>query len=264
MQRLADGDLAIIFEDGSLGNQDKMDCYAMTYVVLSRQAVEARADQLLQEVADAKSLIKVVYENAKETELGTWDNASARNVWTSVAPPNPIAGLTMTKSAGTFDRYTGWNGHYNLAYKVGAADRDEVITLTAPAGYLIQGYSFLVQEFSSGAAASHFTISAPEGTTIQPAYGGPDGYIPFSIDNINAESTSFTVSSTSASSYLAIINFTVRLADKATVGIGGLEAQPSVLSPQPATTYTLAGQRVSTAAARRGVYVRHGKKVVVR
>ena len=264
MQRLENGDLAIIFEDGSLGNQDKMDCYAMTYVVLSRQAVEARADELVQEAADAKSLIKIVYENSKETELGSWDNASARNVWTSVAPPNPVAGLTMTKSAGTFDRYTGWNGYYNLAYKVGATNRDEVITLTAPEGYLIQSYSFLVQEFSSGSAADHFTISAPDGTTIHPAYGGADGYIPFSIDNINAESTSFTISSTSASNYLAIINFTVRLADKSTVGIGDLNAQPSTLNAQLSAPYTLAGQRISNATAKRGVYVRDGKKVIVR
>ena len=170
----------------------------------------------------------------------------------------------MTKSAGTFDRYTGWNGYYNLAYKVGATNRDEVITLTAPEGYLIQSYSFLVQEFSSGAAADHFTISAPDGTTIHPAYGGADGYIPFSIDNVNAESTSFTISSTSASNYLAIINFTVRLADKSTVGIGDLNAQPSTLNAQLSAPYTLAGQRISNATAKRGVYVRDGKKVVVR
>ena len=54
MQRLANGDLAIIFEDGSLGNQDKQDCYAMNYVVLSRETVEARAAELFGEfVPDA-------------------------------------------------------------------------------------------------------------------------------------------------------------------------------------------------------------------
>ena len=49
MQRLPDGDLAIIFEDGSLGNQDKQDCYAMTYVVLSSALVEAKATELFGE-----------------------------------------------------------------------------------------------------------------------------------------------------------------------------------------------------------------------
>ena len=54
MQRLANGDLAIIFEDGSLGNQDKQDCYAMTYVVLSADVVEAKAKELYGEfVPDA-------------------------------------------------------------------------------------------------------------------------------------------------------------------------------------------------------------------
>ncbi len=46
MQRLANGDLAIIFEDGSLGNQDKQDCYAMTYVVMSRETLENKATEL--------------------------------------------------------------------------------------------------------------------------------------------------------------------------------------------------------------------------
>ena len=44
MQRLPDGDLAIIFEDGSLGNQDKMDCYAINYVVLSRELINSFAE----------------------------------------------------------------------------------------------------------------------------------------------------------------------------------------------------------------------------
>lgn len=222
------------------------------------------ADQQAEQDAydDKQNVVRIVYDNTKETELGTWDNASARRIWTSATPANPIAGLTLTKSAGTFDRYTGWNGYYNLAYKVGAANRNEVITLTAPSGYLIQSYAFQVQEFSKGTAANHFTITAPDGTTIRPAYGGADGYTPFSIDNINAESASFKVRSTSTSDYLAIINFTVRLADKATVGIRGMDNGKWGMGS--ITSYTLSGQRTNGSVARRGVYVRGGKKVIVR
>ena len=242
MQKLANGDLAIIFEDGSLGNQDKQDCYAMTYIVISRETLEARAEEVIEEAKDAQNTVKIVYGNAKETELGAWDNNTSRTVWTSTRGGNTIAGLTMTKSAGTFDRYTGWNGFYNLAYKVGAVGREEAITLTAPEGYLIKSYSFKVQEWSSSAAADHFTIVAEDGTTISPAYkGGADGYTDFSIKDIYAPTASFTVSSTDGSKYLAIINFVVVLIPQDEVGIRTLTGDATSFD----RCFNLAGQRVS-------------------
>ncbi len=261
MQKLANGDLAIIFEDGSLGNQDKMDCYAMTYLVISRETLEARAEEVLQTKQESANLIKIVYENTKETDLGSWDvnNTSGRNVWTSSTPANPIAGFTLKKSAGTFDRYTGWNGFYNLAYKVGAVNRDERLTLTAPKGYLIKNYSFKVQEWSNGAAANDFVITAKDGTTIQPAYrGGAEGYTPFDIKDVQAKSTYFTVRSTDVSKYLAIINFVVLLTPEDEVGIDAL-----MISTVSEDIYNLAGQRINT-PTRPGLYIKHGQKIVVR
>ena len=269
MQKLDNGDLAIIFEDGSLGNQDKMDCYAMTYLVISRETLEARADEVWQTKQETAGMTKIVYENSKETEMGKWDNdnTSGRNVWTSVTPANPIAGLTLTKSAGTFDRYTGWNGFYNLAYKVGAANRDEVLTLTAPDGYFIKSYSFQVQEWSSGAAANHFTLKTEDGTTITPAYGGSDGYLPFGASDINAKSTYFTVRSTDTSRYIAIINFVVILTSDDPDGIEDREqrventSQISNLKSQ--SYYDLTGQPVST-PTHPGIYIKGHKKILVR
>ncbi len=46
MQKLANGDLAIIYEDGSIGNQDKMDCFAINYIVISSETLNARIDEL--------------------------------------------------------------------------------------------------------------------------------------------------------------------------------------------------------------------------
>ncbi len=67
MQRLANGDLAIIFEDGSLGNQDKMDCYAINYVVLSQELIAARAQQLHPEDPDGVSGLGSDADNQAET-----------------------------------------------------------------------------------------------------------------------------------------------------------------------------------------------------
>lgn len=274
MQKMENGDLAIIFEDGSLGNQDKMDCYAMTYLVISRETLEARAEEVWQARQEAANTVKIVYENSKETELGKWDvdNTSGRNVWTSTTPANPIAGLTLRKSAGTFDRYTGWNGFYNLAYKVGAANRNEVLTLTAPDGYLIKGYSFQVQEWSSGAAANNFTITAEDGTSIQPAYrGGADGYTPFDIRDVFAQSTHFTVRSTNATKYLAIINFVVMLISEIDDGINVPTTPSTDTDKQSSTIVNLAGQRIDIsrftghhAPLPPGIYIRGNKKIAVR
>lgn len=46
MQVLDNGDLAIIYEDGSIGNEDKHDCYAINYVVISREAMRVRIAEL--------------------------------------------------------------------------------------------------------------------------------------------------------------------------------------------------------------------------
>ncbi len=260
MQKLDNGDLAIIYEDGSLGNQDKMDCYAINYIVISHETLEARAEEVERTKQAEANTVKIVYDNTKETEWGNWDidNTSGRNTWTSVSPANPIAGLTLTKSAGTFDHYTGWNGFYNLAYKVGRANRNEVITLTAPEGYLINSYSFQVQEWSSGANDNDFTITAKDGTTISPAYkGGADGYTLFDIKNVQEQSTYFTVRATNSSKYLAIINFAVKLISETEVHIDALTS-----STPHTDCYNLAGQRV-VSPSRAGLYIMGKKKVVV-
>ena len=46
MQVLDNGDLAIIFEDGSIGNEDKNDCYAINYVTISKETLQARIAEL--------------------------------------------------------------------------------------------------------------------------------------------------------------------------------------------------------------------------
>ena len=135
---------------------------------------------------------------------------------------------------------------------------DEVLTLTAPEGYLIQRYSFQAQEWSNGATVNDFTVKAEDGTTIQPAYtGGADGYTLFDIADVQAKSTFFTISSTNASKYLAIINFTVMLAPEDEVHITA-----PTLPATHAAYYTLAGQRIAT-PKQSGIYIKGSRKVVV-
>lgn len=46
MQVLDNGDLAIIYEDGSIGNEDKHDCFAINYVTISKETLKARIAEL--------------------------------------------------------------------------------------------------------------------------------------------------------------------------------------------------------------------------
>ena len=85
----------------------------------------------------------------------------------------------------------------------------------------------------------------------------PEGYTLFDIADVQAKSTFFTISSTNASKYLAIINFTVMLAP---------EDEVHITAPTPPAThaayYTLAGQRIAS-PKQTGIYIKGSRKVVV-
>lgn len=64
MQKLANGDLAIIFEDGSIGNEDAHDCYAINYVVISSATVNAKIDELNDYTSDLVSNFGPYFEES--------------------------------------------------------------------------------------------------------------------------------------------------------------------------------------------------------
>lgn len=153
--------------------------------------------------------VKVAYGTSGETVYGTWD--SNKTTWTSqLTSGSHMAGLTMTKSGGAFNKYSNWNGHYNIAYKPSAANTDDVITLTAPSGYVIAGYSMLAAKAST---ASHtYTLKAADGTSVTPAYASnANAYTTFTVSNLNTKSTTITVNTTNTSYWIAIADFVVYL-----------------------------------------------------
>ena len=153
--------------------------------------------------------VKVAYGTSGETVYGIWD--SNKTTWTSqLTSGSHMAGLTMTKSGGAFNKYSNWNGHYNIAYKPSAANTDDVITLTAPSGYVIAGYSMLAAKAST---ASHtYTLTAADGTSVTPAYASnANAYTTFTVSNLNTKSTTITVNTTNTSYWIAIADFVVYL-----------------------------------------------------
>lgn len=198
--------LYLFFEDQSLnsaGGYTDYNHYPLNFLEITR-------DQLVQYIPelDKSALeenVKIVYGFTGEGSYGTLSG----NTWTSNASSG-MAGLTLTKSDGEFNKFSNWNGHYNLAYKPAAANTASTLTLTAPEGYVITGYSMLAAKAYS--AAHTFTLTAEDGTTVTPAFASSaNDYTAFAIDGINAPSTTISVTTTDASKYIAIADFVVTL-----------------------------------------------------
>ena len=203
MQVLDNGDLAILFEDGSIGNMDKQDCYAINYVVISKEMIEAKIDELYTRTLTAN--LKVVSES---TGLNTYGNYSSGwvSTWTSNGNSG-LAGLNLDITSPIINKYDSWGGYYNLCIRPTSANTDYVLTLTAPNGYIIDGYSMLVRLGSSG-LGQYATMTAANGTTFKPT---ATGHTPFTVSNINTKSTTITFTSTQAGKDINIANFYIYL-----------------------------------------------------
>lgn len=219
MQKLENGDLAIIFEDGSIGNKDKQDCYAINYIVISNEKINAKIDELFAAAYDTEDEVKVVYGMTGHTSYGSLSG----DTWTSKTSSG-MAGVTLTKSDGSFDQFSNWNGHFNMAYKPAAANTASTLTLTAPDGYIIKGYSLLAAKASS--ATHTYTLAAADGTIIKPAFASSEsGYTTLSVNNVNAKRTTISVTTTNTSYYLAIANFIVTLENTNAVALNAVDGK---------------------------------------
>lgn len=206
MQKLANGDLAIIYEDGSIGAQDVRDCFAINYLVISKTTLEARIRELYEPIAQEANTVKIVSGTTGETAFGTLSG----NTWTSNDTNNPIGGLTLTKSGGKFDKFSNWNSHYNLAYQPAAANVASTLTITAPEGYLIKSYSLLAAKAYS--ATHTFTLTTASGTEYTPAFASSaSGYTTVSESNLYSKSTTISVTTTDVSKFIALADFVVIL-----------------------------------------------------
>ena len=207
MQVLDNGDLAILFEDGSIGNEDENDCFEINYVVISSELMADKIEELVEdeEDEDPKANIKVVNGTNGEGVYGSW--ANSKTTWTSNSTSGCV-GLQLTKSAGTFDKYSSFNNRYNLAYKTDAASTNRTLTLTAPKGYVITGYT--LQAVNGSKDAYTYTLTAADGTTtVTTTSGSNSDYKTLTVTGLSASSTTITVNGTDASKYLAIANFSV-------------------------------------------------------
>ena len=198
----ANGSLYLFFEDQSLnsaGGYTDYNHYPLNFLEITR-------DQLVQYIPelDKSALeenVKIVYGTSGEGTYGSWSGLT----WTSNAASG-VAGLTMTLSDGTYNRFSNFNSRYNLAYHPAAAGTNSTITLTAPDGYVITGYSVQTGVYQ----AATYTLTAEDGTSITPANLG-NTYTPLNVSGLSATSTAITVTTTDASKWLSLANFVVTM-----------------------------------------------------
>ena len=202
------GSLYLFFEDQSLnaaGGYTDYNHYPLNFLEITREQL-VQLIPALDEVPDHNAKeVKIVYGTTAETNYGTWD--SSKTTWTS-NDNSGLAGLKLEKSAGIFDKFSNWQSRYNLSYKMEPGT--QTLTLTAPEGYIITGYSLQVaRPFSKD---YDYTLTAEDGTSV--SIGAANAFFDLNVEGLQKKSTDITVTETGTetqNNYVAIANFIVQL-----------------------------------------------------
>lgn len=208
MQVLDNGDLAILFEDGTIGIEDEGDCYDISYVVLSKELMEEKIEEFAEEKVDALTdEVKVAYDNTAPTTYGDFNAESGwRQSWTSkvASGNNTLAGVTVASEySGAFNQSSNIYSKYVLAVKVSATNATDNITITAPTGYKIASYTLKARSYNSG---KNYTLTS--GTTTVTT--GTGSWSDFTITGVNNTSATFTVTTDQdQSNYLCVSDFLI-------------------------------------------------------
>ena len=228
----ANGSLYLLFEDQSLnsaGGYTDYNHYPLNFLEITREQlvslIPALDEYNVPEYMEAKD-VKIVNGLSGESNFGSWSGLT----WTSNAASG-VAGLTMTLSDGAYNRFSNFNGRYNLAYHPAAANTNSTITLTAPEGYVITGYSVQTGVYQG----TTYTLTASDGTSVTPAYLGST-YTPLEVSGLSATSTTITVTTTDASKWLSLANFTVSLAKPLELKVVGDASYATLYLPFDVTT----------------------------
>ena len=226
------GSLYLFFEDQSLnsaGGYTDFNHYPLNFIEITRDQlvslIPALDEYNVPEYLEAKD-VKIVQGLTGESTYGSWSGLT----WTSNAASG-VAGLTMTLSDGSYNRFSNFNGSYNLAYHPAAANTNSTITLTAPTGYVITGYSVQTGVYQG----TTYTLTASDGTSVTPANLGST-YTPLEVSGLSAASTAITVTTTDANKWLSLANFTVSLAKTLPLNVVGDKSYATLYLPFDVTT----------------------------
>ncbi|MCR5821077.1 MAG: glycoside hydrolase, partial [Bacteroidaceae bacterium] len=205
MQKLDNGDLAIIYEDGSIGNKDLHDCYAINYVVISSETLNEKIDELY-----AESFASTVVKNTVSGSATGCDSYGSfteeSNSWYTTWTSNDasgLAGVTVVASGNILGYATGYNQRVMSLRPVEAGGTYD-LTITAPDGYVIDSYSIGARNWSASQTYKLIDPSSNEMTTSTTLKT-------MDVENVNAKTSTFKFYGSSTLNFLCVTNFAITL-----------------------------------------------------
>lgn len=182
MDRLSNGDLAILFEDATGPSRNG---YAITYVTIPAESVEAWKTN----TSSSTKVVACEYSSTGPKGFGTVVKENTAK-WTS---SNGVSGLVFTtdNAAVKFDQANYYVSKYSFMIKPSAAGATDTYTITAPDGYTLDNYH--IQAHCDNASET-YTITAG-GKSYNVTTTTRPGDVNFTVDCNNAKSATFTIKS---------------------------------------------------------------------
>lgn len=193
IQKLADGNFAIFFEDGSIGNNEKDGCYTLNCAVISKEMMEAQMTDLYTATAvtlGSKSIDITKIGSGWATEVRTTGNSGYGGIVISTT----YSALDLANAA----------SQRNLCIKPSATGATDEITITAPDGYIIKGFS--IGGFYKNASETYVLSSDYNDQTVSlnTSSGIPEL---MTVDNVYYKTAKFKLSNNNSSNnYYALIS----------------------------------------------------------
>ncbi|MBO4907333.1 MAG: exo-alpha-sialidase [Bacteroidaceae bacterium] len=257
MVKLPDGSVALLFEDESYTDGNG---YTINYVTLAEEQILAWYDELKQilQPTEAEVRIAVQGSTAGPDSYGSFATSGWATSWTSNSKSGK-SGLVVSADFAAFNVAT----HYSqrvFTVRCSAAGASDVITMKAPEGYYIEGYSIGGYAYTSNDPYSLISGDGSKTIKVNAVSGTPSR---LTVTGLNNETASFTIKSLAANSkYACISHFTVNIREKSEPynSIEQTLLQPAAEHDIP--VYNLAGQRVANMT--KGIYIIGGKKVIIK
>ncbi len=165
---------------------------------------------LMAMTAKAATTVTVADFSHNPTTYGTFTGTT---LFTTKAASG-VAGVTITAPASGItlsSSYVNSNYGYCFSITTSAGNTDYQITLAAPSGYIITGYSIGA---SANSHSYQHTLTAADGTTssgLIDSYGYKNAFQYFTVTGLNTNSTYFTINTANGGNTLHIAYLTITL-----------------------------------------------------
>lgn len=261
MVKLPNGNVALLYEDESYSADNG---YAINFVTITEEQILAWYDEIKGDVENPT--VKVVehgndngsapWVTWQETITGNW----AKKFTTTTA--SGLSGVVVTMGHNAFNRQTSYGQRVVCIKPSAAGAQNDVFTITAPEGYLIENYS-IGGYFNT--SAETYTLTAENGSSVElnknKSQQNPPNFLTM---DVNAKSTTVKMSNNNSTnnSYAIITQFIVKLKLDDTSTIGDAIRHEA---PADNAIYDLQGRRVTQSGKLpKGIYVQQGRKFVVK